>query len=221
MFTMGTRLSLLPRPEFESRLRGCSAIKLSDGATNRLWVHYQELVRWNPTISLVGPGTEGDLVERHYGESLAAIPFLDPRWRVVVDVGSGAGFPGIVLSAVRSDLRVLLVESRERKCLFLETVIRKAALPCRCLNARVGATPPEGTPPKIDLVTSRGVSLPQSALEGLSGRMSAQSGAFFWVGLEPPDVPRSWEEVGRIQLPGSRARSILRLRAGVEERGSH
>ncbi|MGB5342107.1 MAG: RsmG family class I SAM-dependent methyltransferase [Thermoanaerobaculia bacterium] len=213
---MGAKLPLLEKPEFESRLLGCSPIELSDDAVRKLWLHYQELVRWNPTVSLVGPGTADEIVERHYGESLAAVPCLDPQWRVVVDVGSGGGFPGVVLSAVVPKLEVVLVESRERKCVFLDTVIRKAALPCYCLGARVGVTPPEGLPPKIDLVTSRAVNLSPSALEGLSSRMSARGGAFFWVGAEAPNLPEMWAETGRIELPGSLSRSIMRVRVRAE-----
>lgn len=209
---MGTKLPMLRRNEFESRLRDCSPIELSDQGVQKLWVHFQELARWNPTVSLVGPGTADEIVERHYGESLAAIPCLDSRWTVVVDVGAGAGFPGLVLAAVVPKLEVVLVESRGRKCAFLETVIRKAALPCHCLGARVGVTPPAGLPPKIDLVTSRGVSLSQGALEGLSGRMSANGGAFFWVGVEAPELPEGWVETGRLELPESRSRSILQVR---------
>jgi 16S rRNA (guanine527-N7)-methyltransferase len=216
MFDMGARLPELGRMEFESRLRGSSPVDLAAECVERLWIHYRELVRWNPTVSLVGPGTADEIVERHYGESLAAIPLLEAQWRTVVDVGSGAGFPAIVLAAAVPLLEVILVESRERKCAFLEAAARKAALPCSCLNARVGATPPEGLPPKIDLVTSRGVSLPQSALEGLSGRMDASSGAFLWVGAETPDLPKSWKEADRLQLPGSRVRSILHARVGAE-----
>jgi 16S rRNA (guanine527-N7)-methyltransferase len=216
MFDMGARLPELGRIEFESRLRGCSPVDLEAECVERLWVHYRELVRWNPTVSLVGPGTADEIVERHYGESLAAIPLLEPQWRTVVDVGSGAGFPGIVLASAVPLLEVILVESRERKCAFLEAAARKAALPCSCLNARVVATPPEGLPPKIDLVTSRGVSLPQSALEGLSGRMEAGCGAFLWVGAEIPELPKGWMEVDRVQLLGSRVRSLLHARVGAE-----
>lgn len=212
MSVMGAKLPLLERTEFESRLRGCSVVELSDEAIERLWIHYQEMVRWNPTVSLVGPGTVDEVVERHYGESLAAIPLLDPKWKVVVDIGSGAGFPGLVLAAANPELEVVLVESRERKCVFLETVIRKSTLPCTCLGARVGSTPPEGLPAEIDLVTSRGVSLLPSALESLAGRMNAGAGALFWVGTEAPDLPAGWTARGGVMLPGSRTRSILQVR---------
>ena len=139
MSDMGARLPDLGQCEFEARLRDCSPVRLSTKSVERLWVHYRELARWNPTVSLVGPGTADEIVERHYGESLAAVPLLEPQWRVVVDVGSGAGFPGIVLAAAVPSLEVILVESRERKCAFLETVARKAALPCVCLGDRKSA----------------------------------------------------------------------------------
>jgi len=209
---MGAKLPPLEKGEFEFRLRGCSPVDLSDEVIQRLWNHYQEMVRWNPTVSLVGPGTVDEVVERHYGESLAAIPLLDPKWEVVVDIGSGAGFPGLVLAAVNPALEVVLVESRERKCVFLETVIRKSALPCTCLGARVGSTPPAGLPAEIDLVTSRGVSLLPSVLEGLTSRMNTGAGALFWVGTEAPDLPTGWTDQGGVKLPGSRTRSILQVR---------
>jgi len=215
---MGTPLPLLERVEFESRLRNCSPVELSAGGVQGLWVHYEELVRWNRTVSLVGPGTAEELVERHYGESLAAIPLLDQSWRVVVDIGSGAGFPGIVLAAAMPELEVVLVESRERKCAFLKTVIRKAALPCQCLGARVGVTLPDGLPPKIDVITCRGVSLIPSALEGLSGRMTTRGGALFWVGVETSELPEGWVEAARVELPGSHSRSIMKVRVKGDQR---
>ena len=211
---MGATLPTLRRDAFESRLLGCSPVELNAECTERLWIHYQELVRWNPTVSLVGPGTADEIVERHYGESLAAIPLLEPEWRTAVDVGSGAGFPGLVLATAVAALEVTLVESRARKCAFLETVIRKAALPSHCLGARVGSTPPEGLPVEIDLMTSRGVNLSVSALEALSTRWTRCAGALLWIGAQTPELPKGWVEADRIELPGSHTRSILKARIG-------
>ncbi|HUF78495.1 MAG TPA: RsmG family class I SAM-dependent methyltransferase, partial [Thermoanaerobaculia bacterium] len=69
-----------------------------------LYAHYQELRRWSPALSLIGPAAAGDVVERHYGESLAGVPLLPAGARVLVDVGSGAGFPGFVLAAACPEL---------------------------------------------------------------------------------------------------------------------
>ena len=63
------------------------------------------------------------------------------RGERLLDLGSGAGFPGIVLAAARPDLEVTLLEARERKWAFLAAACRRAGLACRCLNARVSANP--------------------------------------------------------------------------------
>ncbi len=96
--------------------------------------------------------------------------------------------------------------------MFLETVIRKSALPCLPYDAEFGSTPPAGLPAEIDLVTSRGVSLLPSVLEGLTSRMNTGAGALFWVGTEAPDLPTGWTDQGGVKLPGSRTRSILQVR---------
>src|SRR5947209_4043348 len=130
----------LPRltpEELATALAAVSPEPLAPAVTAALHAHYLELARWNRTLSLIGPGTAGEIVERHYGESLAALPLV-PEEGELVDLGSGAGFPGLVIAAARPRLAVTLVEARERKWAFLQAAARRAALPCRCLNARVG-----------------------------------------------------------------------------------
>ncbi|MEM1179308.1 MAG: RsmG family class I SAM-dependent methyltransferase [Acidobacteriota bacterium] len=130
-----------------------------------LWIHYRELIRWNPRLSLVGPGTADELVNRHFGEALAALPYL-PEAARVLDVGSGGGFPGLVLAAACPGLEVFLVEPKQRKVSFLQTVIRKIkaagiALSCHVLDARVDDPLPvsPALPQNIDLVTCRALVL--------------------------------------------------------------
>ena len=101
--------------------------------------HYEELARWNSVVSLVGPAFSGEIFERHYAESLAALPLLPAGPFRLLDLGSGAGFPGLVLAAARPDCEVVLVEARERKWAFLQSAVRRAELSCQCLRATVGA----------------------------------------------------------------------------------
>ena len=122
---MGVELPLILREEFAERLSRCGPEELSESQVETLFLHYSELRRWNRRISLVGPIAKGLVVERHYGESLEGLRFLESKEGALVDLGSGAGFPGFVLAAVRPGVRVTLVESRERKWSFLESVCRK------------------------------------------------------------------------------------------------
>ena len=108
---MPSSLPDLSRPSFTERLRACAGEPLPERVSAALWAHYEELRRWNERISLVGPGTADEVVERHYGEALAALPLLGDA-ASLLDVGSGAGFPGFVLAAARPALEVTLVEAQ-------------------------------------------------------------------------------------------------------------
>ena len=153
-----------------------------------LWAHLQELRRWNPRLSLVGPGSTSDPVaflRRHYGESLAALPWLDPGAATLVDLGSGGGFPGWVLAAARRDLRVTLVEPNGRKRAFLGAAARRAALPVRTLDARVSAALPEGFPDLIDILTVRALKVDNATFGALQRHLSPRAQVLLWAVEEP------------------------------------
>jgi len=83
---------------------------------------------WNRRFRLTGTRRREEIVARHVVDSLAPIPYL-PDAGVVIDVGSGAGFPGIIFGCVRPALHVILVESRRRPATFLREVARAVSLP--------------------------------------------------------------------------------------------
>jgi 16S rRNA (guanine527-N7)-methyltransferase len=186
---MGAPIPEISVQRFQERLLGASPVPLDEGALGRLRAHYEELRLWNRRLSLVGPCTEDELLGRHYAESLAALPLLPTGPATLLDVGSGAGFPGMVLAAVRTDISVTLVEPRVRKWAFLLAAARRAALPCRCLNARVGTPIPESIPAVTDLVTSRALSL-TPLLDPLAQLVSRGGSILLWLGRNPaPAVP--------------------------------
>lgn len=208
---MGSELPRIDPKEFSERLQACSPVPLDESQLRSLYLHFSELRKWNPRLSLVGPGTGEDLVERHYGESLAALPVVGVGARVLVDVGSGAGFPGLVLALVRRDIEVTLIEARVRKWSFLMSVCRKAALSCTCLNARVGPSPVRGLPAAIDLISSRAVGQAEMGLEVLLPRLRMDGKILLWVGAAPLEVPAGMRIFRQIPLTGSRDRRILVL----------
>jgi len=208
---MSARLPELTPAEFEAGLQDLAPEPLSPATVHALYQHYLELARWNRSVSLIGPGTAGEVLSRHYGESLAALPLIPANARQVLDLGSGAGFPGIVLAAARPQLAVTLIEARERKWSFLLAAARRASLPCRCLNVRVALPLPVGLPEAIDLVTARALKLGPELLGALAGRLGPEGRLLLWMGEQEPALPPTLEPAGEMKLAGSQRRRIVVL----------
>lgn len=81
-------------------------------------VHRRELERFRSSMNLVGPGP----VEVHFEDCRRALAGLEPRGRWA-DLGAGAGFPGLVLADLHPELELSLVDSRTKRCWFLEHVL--------------------------------------------------------------------------------------------------
>lgn len=200
------------RKNFAKGLAALSPEPLGGRAIDALHAHYQELSAWNRRLSLIGPGTVNEILERHYGESLAALPLVPGDARFGLDVGSGAGFPGLVLAAARPGLEMTLVEAREKKWAFLSAAARKASLPCRCLNVRVSVPLPAGIPASLDLVTARALKLDPDVLEALAERLGPDGRVLLWVGEEDPALPALLAPGRSVKIPGSQRRRILELK---------
>jgi 16S rRNA (guanine527-N7)-methyltransferase len=208
---MGVALPALRAAEFVAAVQAAAPEPLSPPTIERLAGHYEELRRWSGRLSLVGPGTAAEAVERHFGESLAALPFLPKPEGRLVDLGSGAGFPGLVLAAARPEWKVTLVEAQERKWAFLQAAGRRAGLSCRYLNARVAALLPPGFPDAYEVVTVRALRLPPPVLTALAERLAPRGRLLLWAGVDVPALPPALAVTGEISLPGSLARRVLRV----------
>ena len=207
-------LPSIPAALFARRLRELAPEPLPDEVIASLRAHYEELRRWAPALALVGPGTAGEVLERHFGESLAALTLVPPQppdSAEAVDLGSGAGFPGLVLAAARPAWRLTLVEARQRKWAFLLAAARRSSLSYRCLNARVGVPLPEGLPRRVDLVTARAVRLPAPVIGALFERLTPAGRALMWAGGADPELPPGFAFGRSLPLPGSERRRILEV----------
>jgi 16S rRNA (guanine527-N7)-methyltransferase len=201
----------MSRAEFGQGIAALSPEPLADEVLSALFVHYQELCRWNEHAGLIGPGTGDELLVRHYGESLAALALIPHSKGHGLDLGSGGGFPGIVVAAARPELEMTLLEPREKKWSFLATAARKAGLSCRCLSARVASPLPAGLPESIDLVTVRALKLDRDVLGALAERLRPQGSMLLWVGEQDPELPPALRRLASLPLPGSDRRRILLL----------
>ena len=128
------------------------------------------LRRWNGTINLVSRGDEANLWHRHFEDSLQLVPLLPPDAQAGVDLGSGAGFPGLVL-AIASGIHFHLIESDHRKAAFLREAVAAADAPATIHAARIETTILD----PVDVLTARGLA-PLSELLALGARFLKQNG---------------------------------------------
>lgn len=124
-------------------------ISLAADAQAKLLAYLDLLARWNRTYNLTAVRDPGEMVSRHLLDSLAVSPFV--RGATLVDLGSGAGLPGIPLAIARPDLRVTLVESNGKKARFLREAVRSLPL----ANVRVEQSRVQDSTGKFDTVTAR------------------------------------------------------------------
>lgn len=99
---------------------------------------YQELLhKWQKRINLVSNSTIKESEARHFKDSLQLIDLISNGTKTLVDLGSGAGFPGLVIAIERPDIAVTLVESDQKKCSFLKTVSRETNTDVNIINDRI------------------------------------------------------------------------------------
>jgi 16S rRNA (guanine527-N7)-methyltransferase len=128
-------------------------LEVDDAVISRLVMHFDLLVRWNAKFNLTRIVDVAQAARFHYLESLWVAEQIGPC-NCIVDVGSGAGFPGIPIASARPDVQVVLLEPQVKKATFLRECVR--ALDLR--NVRVRAERfHEGAVTSDDVVVSRAV----------------------------------------------------------------
>jgi len=150
----------------------------------RLDIFEQLLLKWQPKMNLVAPSTLKSIRTRHFEDSLQvsdALP-LARRW---IDIGSGAGFPGIV-TALRlrgqEGAQVHLVESDHRKCAFLREVSRETSAPVEVHRGRIEDVLP--TLPEIEAISARALASMATLVEMTLDRIEKGAVGVFLKGQD-------------------------------------
>lgn len=146
---------LSPRDEFDKALTAHSdafGVRLGGDERARLGEYFEMVSAWNKRLHLVAPCPPAEFATRHVLESLLALPFIG-EGATVVDVGSGAGLPVIPCLVVRADIKAVLIESSQKKSVFLREALTKLG---RSESARVLAERFEKVePPAAGILTCR------------------------------------------------------------------
>ncbi|MDA5092982.1 16S rRNA (guanine(527)-N(7))-methyltransferase RsmG [Aliiroseovarius sp. KMU-50] len=155
-------------------------LDVSRETLERLKIYAELLKKWNPAINLVAPSTLDDLWHRHMLDSaqvFLARPELAKSW---CDVGTGGGFPGVVVAIMAKDampeLKVTCIESDIRKATFLRTVLRETDVTADVISDRIEKAPEQNA----DVFSARALA-PLKDLLNFSQRHLADNGACLFL----------------------------------------
>ncbi len=169
------------------------------------------LLRWNSRINLVSRGDEADISSRHIDDSLQLLNLIPSGTQRAIDLGSGAGFPGLVL-AIATRIPFDLVESDQRKCAFLREAARATQAPAKVHARRIEAANLE----PATLITARALA-PLKTLLGLAAPLLAKGGVCIFPKGESADreieeASAAWTmRIERIISRTDRSGVILRI----------
>lgn len=191
---------------------GLSHVSRETGDRLRAYVH--ELQRWQSVKNLVGPGTLDDIWRRHVADS-AQLLRLQPSAHRWLDLGSGAGLPGMVIAVLLADTEgaeVHLVESNGRKCAFLRAAIRATGAPATVHEGRIEDIANKFVG-RIDVVTARALAPLVRLLPMVKDLLRTGSVGIFPKGqdldAELTDAAKSWRIAANI------APSLTDAEAGI------
>jgi 16S rRNA (guanine527-N7)-methyltransferase len=213
---------------FEQVLRaGIEALSLpvDEAAVARL-IRFAELLgTWSKKVNLTAIKDPREVAEKHVLDSLVLLPALAGR-KTLLDIGSGAGIPGVVVACARTDLQVTCCDSVGKKVAFVKTVAAELDLTVRGVAVRAAGRPEKEGLPVAESVVSRALSDPERWVE-LGARYVAPGGqllAMLGKGMERQHLEAlglahglALIGVDQFELPFSRAaRAVVRWeRVGV------
>jgi 16S rRNA (guanine527-N7)-methyltransferase len=200
----------------KSALITASDLNVSRETFEKLELLERELRRWQAIKNLVGPATLDRIWDRHIVDSLQLLD-LAPDARTWLDLGSGAGFPGLVLAIAGAErgLDVHLVESNSRKCAFLRHIARLTGAPAKVHEARLETLVPDFVG-KADVVSARALASLAMLLDWTEPLLKAGTIGLFPKGrdaeIELTEARKKWTFEAEIlpSLTDSEAR-ILRI----------
>lgn len=141
---------------------------LNDKQINDFYVYMLELLEWNKNVNLTAITEENEVIQKHFIDSLTILKYINDDDKII-DVGTGAGFPGIPLKISNNKLDITLLDSLNKRILFLDNVIKKLSLNniktihSRVEDAGINSLYRE----KFDIATSRAVAQLNVLLEYL------------------------------------------------------
>jgi 16S rRNA (guanine527-N7)-methyltransferase len=184
---------------------------LSSPQLSTVRTYLELLIKWNSKMNLTAVRNPEQIVTRHFGESLFAASRILPDQSSdasLIDIGSGAGFPGLPAKIWAPGISLTLIESNLRKATFLREIVRAVNLP----NVRIETSRAESSDIQAEVVTLRAVEKFERVLPVAQRLLKSEGRAVLLIGASQVELAKSgmamrWEEP--IPIPLSQSRVLL------------
>jgi len=206
------RIVALLEPFLRGTAYGDTPVELSQQQLSSISIYIDVLLKWNAKINLTAIRDPDEIVTRHFGESLFAARHIFPQASVkadVVDIGSGAGFPGLPIKLWAPNIKLTMIESNAKKSTFLREVIRLLALE----NASVFTGRAEAFRGFGDVVTLRAVERFETVLPAAFNLLKPEGTISLLIGEDKTSAAKmarqsvQWRTA--VPLPNSQKRILL------------
>lgn len=196
---------------------------LSENVKNKLKIYENNLKKWQSKINLVSSSTLNDVYERHFYDSVQLWELIPKNAKTLIDFGSGAGFPALVLAILNQEenngkIKISLVESDARKCAFIEQTAQLCGVQVSIINKRIE----DVAPFEADVVTARALASLDKLLDYSRDFVSDKSLCLFLKGEKVDEEIENAKKKYRfdyekISSQTSKNSSVLIIRGGIYE----
>lgn len=185
-------------------------IELDELRLRAISTYIDLLLKWNARMNLTAIRGPNEIVQRHFGESLFAAKHLlaQKRPQTAIDLGSGAGFPGVPFAMLAPDVQVTLIESQQKKATFLKELVRVLELK----NVRIFGDRAESYRETAELVMLRAVEKFQDALKMAIRLTNPEGRVGLMIGAAQVELARVSTEINwddSVEIPCSNSRVLL------------
>lgn len=195
-------------------------ISISPKMRQQLLAYIAMLQKWNRSFNLTAVDKPQEMVQRHLLDSLSILPYL--QGSQMIDVGTGAGLPGIPLSIVHQESTFVLLDSNHKKQVFVSQAVKSLSLKnCQCVESRVQTYQPTQ---KFSTILTRAFA-PLSSMIQLTAHLLADDGHFLaMMGKATPELlilPEGYQmaELVMLKVPGEKATRHLAIVAKIGDIG--
>lgn len=186
-------------------------IELDESRFRTISTYIDLLLKWNARINLTAIRDPSEIVQRHFGESLFIAKYLleDGRPHSAIDLGSGAGFPGVPFAMLAPDVQVTLIESQQKKATFLKELVYTLGIK----NVKIFCDRAESYPGTADLVMLRAVEKFEQILATAVQLTKASGRVALMIGSGQEEFARKLKpDIGwghAVPIPCSNSRELL------------